>query len=370
MVIKITKKKIAAIVVLASVVIAIVSSQALHSGNSGNTQTKNPSPQETVKEDPADHGGIDDEKKTPEHPLAIPAMRKGEYPGSDLVIEQTLSPGSNYSRYIASYRSEGLKIYGLLTVPTGTKPATGWPVIIFNHGYIPPMQYKTTERYVAYVDGFARNGFIVFKSDYRGHGNSEGNASTGSYGSPGYTADVLNAVSTLKKYTDADPSRMGMWGHSMGGYITLRAMVINKDIKAGVIWAGVVGSYQDLLNNWRRRSGNNPTPSPFPSSARRWRQELIEQYGTPEANPSFWASISANTYLSDISGPLQLHHGTADHSVPVEFSRTLEQQMKTAGKDIELYTYSGDDHNISANFSSAMQRSIDFFIHHVKGGNV
>ena len=89
---------------------------------------------------------------TPLHPLSIVAMRKRAYPGSDLVIEQTLAPGSSYSRYIASYRSEGLKIYALLTVPNGEKPATGWPVIIFNHGYIPPTQYQTTERYVAYVD--------------------------------------------------------------------------------------------------------------------------------------------------------------------------------------------------------------------------
>jgi len=76
-------------------------------------------------------------------------MRGQVYPGSDIIIEQTLAPGRNYSRYIASYRSDGLKIYALLTVPKGEKPKTGWPAIIFNHGYIPPDQYRTTERYVA-----------------------------------------------------------------------------------------------------------------------------------------------------------------------------------------------------------------------------
>lgn len=89
-------------------------------------------------------------------------MRQQAYPGSDIVIEGTLEPGSNYNRYIASYRSEGLKIYALLTVPRGDRPPTGWPVIIFNHGYIPPSQYRPTERYVAYVDALARNGYIVF----------------------------------------------------------------------------------------------------------------------------------------------------------------------------------------------------------------
>src|SRR5688500_1578761 len=61
--------------------------------------------------DPEEQAGPKEEV----HPLTIESLRKGEYPGSDIVIEQTLDPGSNYQRYIASYRSEGLKIYGLLT---------------------------------------------------------------------------------------------------------------------------------------------------------------------------------------------------------------------------------------------------------------
>ena len=132
------------------------------------------------------------------NPLSIEELKKGNYPGSEFVIEQTLEPGSNYSRYTASYKSEGLKIYGLLTIPNGEKPEGGWPAIVFNHGYIPPSEYKTTERYVAYLDGFARNGYVVFKPDYRGHGESEGSAS-GAYGSNDYTIDVLNAVSSVKR---------------------------------------------------------------------------------------------------------------------------------------------------------------------------
>lgn len=289
--------------------------------------------------------------------LSIENLRKGDYPGSDIVIEQTLSSGSNYNRYIASYKAEGLKIYALLTIPNGDPPVGGWPAIIFNHGYIPPAEYRTTERYVAYVDGFARNGYIVFKSDYRGHGSSEGEA-VGAYGSNAYTIDVLNAVSSIKKFKVVNPTKIGMWGHSLGGFITLRNMVVRKDIKAAVLWAGVVGSYPDLLNNWRR--GNQPT-FPLPTGARRWRQTFIEQYGTPEQNPTFWNSISANSFLSDISGPLQLHHGTADTSVPLEFSEKLKTQMESAGKIVELYTYPGDDHNLASSFGTAMQRSIVFF---------
>jgi len=291
-------------------------------------------------------------------------MRRQSFSGSDLVIEQQLDPGRNYSRYVASYKSEGLKIYGLLTVPNGAKPATGWPIIVFNHGYIPPDQYRTTERYVAYQDAFAASGYITFKSDYRGHGSSEGRA-TGGYGNVDYTIDVLNVLASLKRLKDADPNRIGMWGHSMGGSVTLRAMVASKDIKAGVIWAGVVASYPDLLTRWRV-TPNATTPTPPPTGGRRWTAELVALYGTPEQNPAFWASISPNSYLKDLSGPIQLHHGTADTSVPYEFSVTLEKQLGEAGQYQELFTYPGDDHNISRNLAVALQRSVAFFDKYVK----
>jgi dipeptidyl aminopeptidase/acylaminoacyl peptidase len=288
-------------------------------------------------------------------------MREREYPGSEITILQTLSPGANYYRYIASYQSEGLRINALMTIPYGEKPATGWPVIIFNHGYIPPDQYRTTERYVAYVDWLARSGYIVFRSDYRGHAESEGEAN-GAYGSPDYTVDVLNAVASMAKYPDADPDRIGMRGHSMGGYITLRSMVIDRRIKVGVIWAGVVGNYPDLFN----RPTRTPSPNATPGFRGRWRTEMLQTYGPPEENPEFWNSISANAYLSEISGPLQLHHGTGDSSVPYVNSENLYQQLLKANKPTELYLYEGDNHNLSSSFSLAMQRTIDFFDTYLK----
>lgn len=297
------------------------------------------------------------------HPLEISAMRAREYPGSDIVIEDVLDPGVNYGRYYVSYLSEGLKIYALMTVPNGEKPATGWPVIIFNHGYIPPDVYRTTERYIAYVDLIARSGYIVLRPDYRGHDRSEGQAG-GAYSRPDYTIDVLNATASMKRFPEADPNRIGMWGHSMGGYITLRSMVIDPDIKAGVIWAGVVGSYPDLLYNWRRNPvSSSPDSQPRPGS---WRSTLVETYGSPEENPEFWNSISANSYLSEISGPIQLHHGTSDTDVPVAFSENLFYQMLAAEQYVELYKYDGDNHNISNYFSTAMQRTIEFFDRYVK----
>ena len=273
------------------------------------------------------------------NPLMISEMRKRSYPGSPFVVEEKLRAGPNYSRAIVSYLSDGLKIRAYFTVPSGKRPATGWPVVVFNHGFIPPNVYKSTERYIGYQDAFARNGYIVVRSDYRGHDKSEGDAA-GGYGTPAYTVDVLNAVSSVAQFAETDVNRIGMWGHSMGGHITLRSMVIDKRIKAGVIWAGVVASYADMLNRWRRRQLTQPTPTPDPTQpGRRWRTELVEKYGEPEKNPAFWDSISPISYVADASGPISIHHGTRDTSVPIEMSESLANALKAKSKPYEYFVY-------------------------------
>lgn len=308
---------------------------------------------------------------TDPHPLQIEVMRQQAYPGSPLTVEQTLEPGSNYSRTIVSYRSDGYKIYALMTIPHGTKPVSGWPAIIFNHGYVDPAVYRATTRYVAYVDAIARSGYIVFMPDYRGWGTSEGGMVVGGgYGAPDLTVDVLNALALLKAHPDVDVNRIGMWGHSMGGQLTLRAMVVAQDIKAGVVWGSVVAPYPDIIalwNNFGPPSELNQRDRLWVEDFSSWVKDFSDQYGTPEENPDFWATISPNTYLADLSGPIELHHSTTDEMVPLAWAETLVEELKAVDRQpFEFYTYPGDNHNISANFSVAMQRTLAFFDQYVK----
>ena len=95
---------------------------------------------------------------------------------------------------------------------------------------------------------------------------------------------------------------------------------------------------------------------------------MTRSFGARRSDPEFYNAISPNTFLHEISGPLQLHHATTDVVVPYATSELLHQQMKSFGQYSELYFYEGDNHNIAVNFYTAMGRSLEFFDEHVKGG--
>ena len=93
---------------------------------------------------------------------------------------------------------------------------------------------------------------------------------------------------------------------------------------------------------------------------------LEQEYGSVESNPAFWNSISANAYLRDLDGPIQLHHATTDEEVPLAFSEMLYTEMQEANQTVEFFTYEGDNHNISNNFTTAMGRTVEFFDRYLK----
>jgi len=248
-----------------------------------------------------------------------------------------------------------------MTMPSGDTPPGGWPVIIFNHGYIPPTEYDNTAKYVAYIDTMTRAGYVVFMSDYRGHGKSEG-AASGGYYDPGYTIDVLNGISSIQKNPKVNPDRLYLWGHSMGGNVSMRVRAIEPRIKATVTWAGVVGSYPMIFKEFFGRPRNTEGT---PEQRVRWsssRMRLIEQYGTPSASIPYWRDIDPMTTVADITTPIQIHHGDADETVPLKVGQLFAQELQTAGVSHELYIYPGENHNINGpSFGIAMQRVVDFF---------
>jgi dipeptidyl aminopeptidase/acylaminoacyl peptidase len=296
--------------------------------------------------------------------LTIEYLRGLEITGSEITFERELHRALNYHQHLVSYLSEGYRINGLLTIPLGEPPEGGYKAVVFNHGYIPPAAYRTTERYTAYVDYLARSGFVVFKIDFRGHGQSEG-APLGTYFSPGYTLDAIAALKSLQTLDFVDPQGIGMWGHSMAGNLILRAMLIEPEIQAGVIWAGAVYSYDDFMqyaitdNTYRPPATPETQETPNP---RQGVQDIFSTYGRPDTQTDYWQAVSLTGNIEFLDRPLQLHHAADDPVVNLGYSSDLAAVLQAQGKAYEFYTYPGGGHNlVSPYFDQAMQRTVAFF---------
>lgn len=324
--------------------------------------TKNPESENTIN-NMIQKAPINISAPVPFEEITIPYLRKKEYKSSlgELV---EVSQNLNYISYLTSYESDGFKINGLLTRPTGKIPEGGFPAIVFVHGYIAPTLYRTLERYQDHIDYLAKNGFVVFKVDLRGHGNSEGEPGGGYFGAD-YVTDTLNAYSALETSDFVNKNSLGLWGHSMAGNVVMRSMAVKPTIPAIVIWAGAVYTYVD-----QREYGINDQsyrPPQTSSIIRSRRQELFSKVGSPSAESDFWNLVAPTSFLNDLKGAIQIHHAIDDTVVDIRYSRNLNMLLNKTSVPHELYEYPNGGHNIlGASFTKAMQGTVDFFDKYLK----
>lgn len=276
----------------------------------------------------------------------IETLRNKTFKTSKVTIEQTLSDNSAYTSYEISYMSDNLKIYGVMNVPTGNGP---FPVIIMNHGYFNQSTFKSGDGTQSMAEILAQNGYITLASDYRGFGKSQDSPQTFRGGHrPDYAIDVLNLIASVKNVKGADSSRIGMWGHSMGGEVSLRTAEATKALKAIVLWAPTSANAQDNANFYGRgRHGQSPSPASAPSVQ----------------------GASPINYLQYINAPIGLHQGLSDTEVNPQWSRNLNEALKKAGKSVEYFEYPGQDHNFrNLGWDVIAPRTVAFFDKYVKGG--
>jgi dipeptidyl aminopeptidase/acylaminoacyl peptidase len=295
--------------------------------------------------------------------LTIPYLRQRTYK-SNLAELVSYADNQSFTSFLTSYQSDGLKINALLTKPHGEMPKDGWPAIVFIHGYIPPKEYQTTDRYADYVNYLAQNGFVVFKIDLRGHGSSEGEPS-GAYYSSDYVIDALNAHAALQASDFVNPKKIGLWGHSMAGNVVMRAVVASPDIPAVVVWAGAGYTYTDLQKY--RITDASYQPSQAPADRVRRRQALLDEYGQPDEKSTFWQQVAVTNYLKDLKGAVAINHAVDDNVVSIGYSRDLNALLDKTDVPHELREYPSGGHNISDyNFSAAMANTVAFFSKYLK----
>ena len=159
-------------------------------------------------------------------PYSLEALFSRTYGDGELRVEYAWQEKEEFTRYYITYDSDGLNIHGYVNVPHGDGP---FPVIIALHGYIPAYEYETLDYSTRYADSIARKGYIVLHPNMRNFPPSDSPGRSRDY-LAGYTADVMNLLAYVREmagqegiFEHADLSRMGIWGHSIGGGIALRA---------------------------------------------------------------------------------------------------------------------------------------------------
>lgn len=272
----------------------------------------------------------------------IEGLRQREYIGGEIKIEGTLSSNNSYTKYLISYPSDNLKIYGVMNLPKGSGP---FPVVILNHGYFNTSTFKSGDGTDTMANILAAKGYITLAPDYRGFGNSEDSQESASRGHrPDYAIDVLNLIASVKSLDKADPNRIGIWGHSMGGEVSLRTIEATDKVKAVVLWAPTSGNAADNAAFYGRgRRTSSPTPNPDAS-------------GTSPIN-----------YLQYINAPISLHQGLSDTEVNPQWSKNLSDALEKEGKEVEYFEYPGQDHNFkNLGWDEISQRTLEFFDSYLK----
>ncbi len=280
------------------------------------------------------------------HQLSLPALMRAPPSGGKPRILRTEYETADYTRYDVTYRSDELTVSGVLVRPKGPGP---FPGIVLNHGYIDPSYYVTGQGLAREQDALARAGYVVLHTDYRGHAASDPVPPLDRETRLGYTRDAVNAVEALKKLPYVDAERLAMLGRSMGGGVTMNALVTQPGlVDAAVIYASVSSRFLDNLDHFTRDSRPEVV------------DQVFDQFGMPQESPRFYRELSPRTYFDRITEPLLAHHGTADGTCPPPWARTTQRLMRTAGVDSRLRWWEGEDHAFYARWQDSMDETLRF----------
>ncbi len=289
------------------------------------------------------------------HPVSLPALFDRRYDGRRLRLGDVVVRTDAYTQRDATFRSNGLTISGQMLMPHGTGP---FPVLVLAHGYIDPAVYVTGQGLRREQDWLARAGYAVLHVDYRNHAASDRDPRADRRLRLGYTVDVVNAVQAVRGagMRRLDTDRVGLLGRSMGGGVVYNVLTVAPGlVDAAVVFAPVSSLAKDSFNRWIRGDPGRAGLS----------QQIIRAYGAPEDTPRFWRAASPRTYFGRITEPVLIHHGTADESCPIRWSRASLRALERAGVDARMYTYPGEPHAFVEAWPLSMRRTEGFFRRHL-----
>jgi dipeptidyl aminopeptidase/acylaminoacyl peptidase len=291
----------------------------------------------------------------PPHPISVQALINKKYDGRNLKLGRLVGDYGAYKRYIITYRGDGLTISGVMNVPDGKGP---FPVLVLNHGYIDPDTYFPGQGMPREHDYLARQGYVVLHTDYRGHASSDNDKNVDYELRLPYAVDTINAVRAVKssKLKFLDEDRVGWLGRSMGGGVTLTALVAQPGlVDAAVIYASVSSLAAD---NWKQFSRRSEDRSGI-------NRRMARTYGLPDKSPEFWRAASPRPYFERVTQPLLVHHGIEDDTCPIRWSEATVKALKVEGKDVTFVRYRGEGHTFEGQWQRSIERTVSFFDKHL-----
>ena len=306
-------------------------------------------------------------------PYTIAGLRKHNFENGPITIIETLLETDNFTRYAIEYPSDGITITGILQIPTVGEPP--YPVIVMNHGFFSRYIYHSGDGADRAAEFLNRRGYLTVSSDYRTWGNSD---TAESLFYSGLAIDVINLMNALPSIPEADTERIGMWGHSMGGGVTLKVLTIDSRVKAAVIYSSVSADFADIIERWgpgcvgdvlegEATFGCNSSdvlPLDLPP-------DLTASYFNVIADPVMLEAVSPLYHFDNVTAPVQIVYGTEDGKVssgtPPEWSIKMYDAFIEAGVDAQLFAHQGEKHSfIGDPWFVFMARAQLFFDRHVK----
>lgn len=224
--------------------------------------------------------------------------------------------------------SPGVELNAYLLKPADFDPTRRYPLLMYVYGG--PGSQTVTDAwggnlYLWHVL-LTREGYLVASVDNRGTGARGSRFKKVTYLNLGTyeTADQIAAARHFGSLPFVDAARIGIWGGSYGGYMTLMSLFKGADVfKAGIARAPVT--------DWRL-----------------YDTIYTERYmRTPDDNPDGYRRGASQSYVGDLRGNLLIVHGTGDDNVHVQNTTQLIHLLEEANKQFDMRLYPNKTHAIA-----------------------
>jgi uncharacterized protein len=283
-------------------------------------------------------------------------LRKSSFPASPIILGESLNQTVNYISQMFYYKVGEKKVSGVLNIPT--KQGI-YPIIVMMRGFVPIETYKTGVGTQRAGEVFAQNGFITFAPDFLGYGQSDKTSQNSMEDRFQTYTTILTLLSSLVNLNTgldasysgkikADVSRIGIWGHSNGGQIAISTLEITGKNYPTVLWAPVSKQFPYSILYFTDEFDDHG------KALRKVVSNFEKDYDIELYSPS--------NFYSWIQAPIQIHQGTADEEVPLEWSDNLASDLTKLSKNVEYFIYPGANHNLMPDsWTTAVKRSLNFY---------